>query len=188
MNKRDSTILLPVLALLVIGAGYLVCSNLLLPSIFEDRAKITAADADISQARAKLDSINQADQSMTKLAADVNNLLLAVPDSVDTPNLITEVESIGVASGVSIPSLSPPTSISISSSGSSANGLATNVTLVGSFQGISTFINSLETSIRYSKITSLTISSSDSGLSASITFNVFSRPALSEASTSGGQL
>lgn len=178
MNKKDINILLPAITVILAVACYLIASNLLMPKIAENTAKISALDQDIASANAKLDSIASADQSMTTLSVLVNNLLIAVPSGVNSPDLITEIESIANLNQVALPSLSPPTSIKAdsSASGVSGAGLSTDLTVVGSFQNINSFINALETSIRFSKINNLTISSGDSGLSAAINFNVYSRP------------
>ncbi len=183
MNRRDLNLLLPIVTIVLAIAGYLVFSNLLMPSIGENLAKIDAANQDIASANAKLDSLSTASQSMTEFSDLVNNLFIAIPENVNSPDLITEIETIANQNQVALPSLSPPIGISASSvSGSATTGLSTNLTVVGSFQNINNFINSLETSIRFSKINNLTISSSDSGLTAAINFNVYSRPITSISS------
>jgi hypothetical protein len=149
-----------------------------MPNIGENLAKLDAMDQDIAAANIKLNSISTADQSMTQFSYLVKNLFVAIPENVDSPDLITEIETIANQNQVSLPSLTPPTGIesTSSSTGSASSGLSTNLTVVGSFQNINNFINSLETSIRYSKVNNITISSGDSDLTAAINFNVYSRP------------
>ena len=177
MNNENRNLLLPVVVVILGLASYLVCSYLLFPSIFENTSKIKALDTDIGNANQKIDSLSAADKSMTGLVDTVNNLLIAVPDSVNSPDLITEIEAIASQNQVTLPSLSPPTSLSSGQSSVAAGGLSTSLSVIGSYQNINSFINALETSIRFSKINSLTLSANDTGLSASLNFEVYNRPA-----------
>jgi len=193
MNKKDSTLLLPVVTIIIIIAGFLISLNILMPKVAEDQAKVQAADSDIERAQAKLDSINSAQSVMAKLPDIVNNLLIAVPDTIDTPDLITEVAAIAGANQVAIGTLSPPTNQSSQTgsaatasgevtSGSTTNSSAVSVSVQGSFSNINNFISGIETSIRFSKITSLTITGSQEGnLTASISFDVYKRPAITSS-------
>lgn len=176
MNKKDINLLLPAITVILAISAYFVSSNVLITPIKQNMAQISALDQDISKANEKLDSIAAADKSMSELSDLVNNLLIAVPDNVNSPDLITEIETIANQNQVQLPSLSPPTSIAVASGSASASGYVTNLSIIGSYQNISNFINSLETSIRYSRINNLSISSADEGLTASINFSVFSRP------------
>ena len=104
----------------------------------------------------------------------VNNLLIAIPDSVDAPNVIAEVETVANKNQVALSSMTPP---AVSAGNASNSGMAVNVSVSGTYTNVKSFINSLETSIRFSKISNISISSSDEGISAAINFNVYSRPA-----------
>lgn len=182
MNKKDASLLLPAITLIVAIAGFLYSYNVLMPSVAENMTKIEAYDADIAKAQSKLDSIASANKSMAKLSDLVNSLLVAVPDSVDSPNLITEIESIAAQNQVALPSLAPPTEISTSTD--TGEGLIVNLSISGSYANILNFVNALENSIRFSKITSLTFSASEDGsLSSSITYEVYRRPAAPVAIT-----
>lgn len=179
MNDENKNLLLPAVVIILAVASYIVCSNLLFPSIFENTSRIKALDTDISNANQKLDSLSVADKSMTQLATTVNGLLVAVPDSINSPDLITEIETIANQNQVALPSLTPPTSLSVggASAPTSTGGLSTSLSVTGSYQNINGFINALETSIRFSKINSLTISANDTSLTASINLEVYNRPA-----------
>lgn len=179
MSNENKNLLLPAIVLILIIASYFVCTNWLIPSIFENSAKIEALNKDIDSANKKLESLSKADKSMTQLSSVVNSLLIAVPDNINSPDLITEIEVIASQSQVALPSLSPPTSLK--SSVASAGGLSTSLTVTGSYQNINNFINALETSIRFSKINSITLSSNDASLTASINFDVYNRPAQVQA-------
>jgi len=176
MNKKDTILMLPALAIILSIGAYIISVNLLLPDIFQDSAKIDAYDKDIEAAQTKLSSISESENAISKLSTTVNALLLAVPDSVDSPNLITEIETIAAANGVALPNVSPPVS---AEAASTSEGLSTNITVVGSFAGIINFINALETNIRFSKMQSLTISSSENTLTATIAFEVYKRQKIS---------
>ena len=176
MNKNNTNFFLAVLALVIAVAGIIICRQFLIPSISENLAKISAYNYDIAKVEEKLDSISTAEKSMTKLSDLVNNFLIAVPDSVDAPNLITEIETIAAQNQLALPSLAPPSGINATSD-ISVEGMEVSMSVTGSFQNINNFISSLENSIRFLKISGLTITSSNDGsLSASITCEVYKRP------------
>jgi len=187
VNKKDLNLLLPAATLIVAIAGFLISYKLLMPAIADNSAKISAYESDIGRAEEKLNSISTTEKSIAKISDLVNNLLIAVPDSVDSPDLITEIETIAVQNQVVLPSITPPEEIDSGSNTSAggvtgeasngSSGLAVNISVSGPFQNIYNFISALETSIRFSKITTLTITSSEEGtLGASITFEVYKRP------------
>lgn len=190
MNKKDMILLFPAIVIVVIIVGFLVSLKVLMPKVAEDQAKVSAAESDIDMAQAKLDSISGAEVSMTKMSDIVNNLLIAVPDSIDTPDLITEVAAIASANQVTINTLSPPSGRS-NQSGAAVSGAnvkaavdssvssEVSISVQGPFPNINNFISGIESSIRFSKITNLTISSSQQGIvTASISFDVYKRPAI----------
>ena len=178
MSKKDRNFLLPAIVVILAIIIFIVGYQVLMPSIVENSAKVIAYNSDIQLAQEKIDSISVAKSTMSKFSDVVNNLLIAVPDSVDAPDLITEIEVIAGQNQVALPSISPPTDIN-SSKSSGTSGLTVNIAIAGGFQNISNFVNSLETSIRFSKISSLTISTSQEGaLAATISFDVYKRPAV----------
>lgn len=178
MSKKDRNYLLPAITVILAVIVFIVAYQLLMPSIVENSAKISARNNDIQLAQEKIDSISTAKNTMSKFSDVVNNLLIAVPDSVDAPDLITEIEAIAGQNQVALPSMSPPADIN-SAKNSGAAGLTVNIAIAGGFQNINNFINALETSIRFSKITSLTISTSQEGaLAATISFDVYDRPVI----------
>jgi len=184
VNKKDSNLLLPAITLIVAIAGFLISYKLLMPAIADNLAKISAYESDIGRAQEKLDSISTTEKSITKISDLVNNLLIAVPDSVNAPDLITEIETIAAQNQVVLPSITPPedTDSGSNTSASGSSGLTVNISISGPFQNIYNFISALESSIRFSKITTLTITSSEEGnLGASIAFEVYKRPSASSS-------
>lgn len=185
MNKEDRSLFLPLIALLIAGVVFFVSWRLLMPTITDNQAKIKAYNADIALAEAKTQSINDSNKKLASISSLINQLLVAIPGDVDTPDLVAEIEAIAAVNQVDLPSISPP-SISEQSASSTSGGLATTITVSGGFVNIYNFINSLENSIRFAKITSLSISSGESGLSGTITFDVFARPNSSGSFSEGG--
>lgn len=194
MNKNEMNLLFPIITLAIAVVAFLVVLKILMPKVAVDQAKVSAAESDVNMAQAKLDSISAAKNSMDRMPDIVNNLLISVPDSVDAPDLITEVAAIASANQLTINTMSPPSNKSsqaatattagkVSATASTSSEVAVSVS--GSFPAVNNFISGIETSIRFSKITSLTISSSSEGsVTASIIFDVYKRPAT--ASSIGG--
>ena len=184
MSKKDTVLMLPLLTIMVLISVYILAGKVLLPSIFESKAKITAYNQDIERSRSKIESISNASGKITELSSLVNDLLLAVPDSNDSPNLITEIESIASANNIILVNLVPPSTLVEGQSG--VSGVATNVTISGTFQDTLNFINSLENIIRFSKIDSLSISDTEgSVLTTTINYKVFVRPAVKQLASGG---
>ncbi len=174
MNKKDINLILPAVTIVLAIGAYFLCSNYLMPTIGENLAKVSAYNQDISAAEEKISSISTTEKIISQMSDTVNNLLIAIPDSVDAPNVIAEVETVANKNQVALSSMTPP---AVSAGNASNSGMAVNVSVSGTYTNVKSFINSLETSIRFSKISNISISSSNEGISAAINFNVYSRPA-----------
>lgn len=186
MNKEDKSLFLPLVALLVAVTSFLICWKMLMPSVADNQAKIQAYNSDISSAEEKIQSLTEASKKITSITDVVSNILVAIPEDVDTPNLVTEIETIAAVNQVLLPSISPPDNTSETAI-KSGQGLSTTISISGGFTNIYNFISALESSIRFSKITSLSLSSSDDdALNATITFEVYKRPSSSANIASGG--
>lgn len=176
MNKEDRSLFLPVLALLIAIIAFFVSWKMLMPQIADNQAKIKAYDADIELAELKTASLSDANKKIASMSGLINQLLVAIPEGVNSPDLIAEIETIAAVNQVLLPSISPPGADEQSSEGS-PDSSSTTISVSGGFTNIYNFISSLENSIRFLKITSLSISSTEvDNLSATITFDVFKRP------------
>jgi len=176
MNKEDKNLFLPIVALLIAVTAFFVSWKMLMPKIAENQAKIKAYDADIELAELKTQSLSDANKKIASISGLINQLLIAIPEDINSPDLITEIETIAATNQVLLPSISPPGS-GEQSSESSIDGSSTTISISGGFTNIYNFVSSLENSIRFLKITSLSISSTEvDNLSATITFDVFKRP------------
>jgi Tfp pilus assembly protein PilO len=185
VNKEDRSLFLPLAALLIAVIAFFVSWKLLMPSITDNQAKIAAYNADIALAEAKSQSINDANKRLAAISGLVNQLLIAIPEDVNAPDLIAEIEATAAVNQVDLSSISPPGS-SGQGIDNTSSGLSTTITVSGGFANLYNFINSLENSIRFAKITGLSISSGESGLGATITFDVFARPNSSGTFSNGG--
>lgn len=175
MDKKENSLFLPLIAFLISVTVFFLSWKILIPSIVDNQAKIKAHNIDIGMAETKIQSLTDAQKKIASISGLVNQLLVAIPEDVDTPDLIAEIETIAALNQVILPSISPPGEDN--QSGDSANGLSATISVSGGFTNIYNFISSLENSIRFLKITSLSISSSDTSLlNATITFDVYKRP------------
>lgn len=176
MNKEDRSLFLPAVAFLIVIIALFVSWKILMPKIAENQAKIRAYDADIELAQLKTQSLSEANRKIASMSGLVNQLLIAIPEDVSSPDLIAEIEAIAAKNQVLLPSISPPSGDG-QSSGASSDSSSVTISISGGFTNIYSFISSLESSIRFLKITSLSIASSEAGsLNATITFDVFKRP------------
>ena len=180
MSKNDRVLLMPIIALAIAVFSIILSYQFFLPAIAENQSKIEALNSDITSSEAKLASLTTANSEIAKLSDIVNKLLIAVPADVDSPNLITEIETIANQKQLALPSISPP--VAVTSTDNSDAGLSVSISLSGQYQNTVDFINSLENSIRFSKIVGLSMSSTDSGeINTSIVFEIYKR-SVSDAS------
>ncbi|TSC94330.1 MAG: hypothetical protein Athens101428_316 [Candidatus Berkelbacteria bacterium Athens1014_28] len=174
MSKNDRVLLMPIIALAIAVFSIILSYQFFLPAIAENQSKIEALNSDITSSEAKLASLTTANNEIS------NKLLIAVPADVDSPNLITEIETIANQKQLALPSISPP--VAVTSTDNSDAGLSVSISLSGQYQNTVDFINSLENSIRFSKIVGLSMSSTDSGeINTSIVFEIYKR-SVSDAS------
>lgn len=179
MSKEEKGLLLPAISIILSIILFFVSWKMLMPSIADNQSKIKAHEADIVLAETKTQSLIEANKRIGSMSGLVNNLLVAIPENADAPNLIAEIESIALANQVLLPSIAPP-GINEQLSGSDSNSFSTTISVTGSFGNINNFINGLENSIRFLKINTLSLSSGeDKSLNATITFEVYKRPELS---------
>lgn len=159
---------------------FLIVWKLMLPTYADNKSTETKVSSELSDAQSEITSIEAAKSDLSSITTTVNQLLVAIPSDKDEPNLISELEAIGAKNSLVLPS------IDISSDKSSSadsvqpvlagSAIAINFTVVGPFANVGTFTDSLEKSIKFMHIKSITMTSADANnVTASYSVETYSR-------------
>jgi Tfp pilus assembly protein PilO len=170
-EKSQQTIYLNILVAVLTAVVLITAWKVVAPSYSSEKSRKIELENEVALARQRLEWL---DSSKAELAANkelLNQLFVAVPEDSDAPNLISELEAIAIKNSLVIPSIgiqdnsqeSLETGLSIS------NTVTISLSVTGNFENINAFINSLEKSVKFMNIQSLTYSNSEeSGTSISL--------------------
>lgn len=155
----------------------------MLPSYAENRAKSRTLSAEINSAESKINSIESARSQLSGIADTINQLLVSIPADKDEPNLISELEVIGAKHGMAIPAINisgtasdETASNQVLSSIAAGTPVSVSFSVAGSFENISAFTESLEKSIKFMHINSVTMTvQADGNISASYSVDAYTR-------------
>ncbi len=202
-----------IIAVLLTTAVVVLAWKMVLPAYFSHKNTLVAMESEISAIGAKIDSLKKTSNDLASIKSTTDQLLVAVPGDSDEPDLIAELEAIGIKNNVVIPAIdisasetlqngSMPTASATASGNTSAASqgeegtttaataaipITVSFTVEGSFEDLNNLIVSLEKSIRYMNIKNLTYSAdSESGeLSLAIQLEAYSRDNSTSAGATG---
>lgn len=177
--KNNSSSQLNLLAVLLTVGMVIISWQIISPSYHANTQKINALDSEITNAQAKLDSLDEARKGLSSIDSAYNIISVAVPDNTDEPNLITELEAIATKHNIVLPSISI-------SAGSSANSEETviqagspitiSISVSGKFDQLNDFITDLEKSVKFFNIKNMNYAYGEDGiLSLSLSIQAHSR-------------
>ena len=106
------------IAVLLTIAVIVLAWKLVLPNYFSHKNNLTALEDEVSAAKAKLDSLDKARADIASVKSTADQIMVSVPKGKDEPDLISELETIGVKNGIIIPTID----ISEASLGASGTG------------------------------------------------------------------
>ena len=170
MKKKTNSALFAAITVIIVGASFFYTWKMIIPKYSEDRAKSASLDASIADANKKLDSLKKAQTTLTQLGDIPTQLSVAVPESKDMPNLITELEAIATKNGMIFPTIAvadnsaatatPASGTTPVAATSTGNSITISIAAPGSFDKITSLISDLEKDIRFMNIKNVSISSS----------------------------
>lgn len=168
--KSNNTTSLNIIAILFIAILLIISWKLILPSYAANSDKLQTLDMEITNAQAKLDSLDEVRNDLSSIDATFEKISVAIPDGADEPNLITELEAIAVKNGIVLPSVSiTEESASDSNYDEDASQaqygvpISISFSVTGSFDSLNQFIVDLEKSIKFLNITDLNYAYSEDG-------------------------
>ncbi|MEK9156020.1 MAG: type 4a pilus biogenesis protein PilO [Patescibacteria group bacterium] len=186
--RRDNKTSFLALTIFAVGVCFYLSFSLIIPGYKQNRRDYYLAKSEIESARAKLESLKTAKQSMSDLGAIVDQMLVAVPEGTGKEDLIVELEAIAAKHNTYIPSIqiSDNTAASSSTAAATPGAIQISFSVKGSFTELNQFITSLEKSIRFMNIKSLSLSEGDNGLSLSLQIEAYRRAGVSPSVSASG--
>lgn len=90
----------------ILTFGVLVLAwKMVLPAYFDHKVNLNNLTSEVDAAKAKLDSIEKSKSELNAIKPITDQLLVAVPQGPDEPDLISELEAIAVKNNIVIPSI-----------------------------------------------------------------------------------
>lgn len=181
MRKSNNKLLSNAMAVILTAVIFLVSWKMILPSYADNKSKANVLKSEVDEAQNKIASIESAKVDLSGITDTINQLLVAIPEDKDEPNLISELEAIGTKNSIGIPSIEISSGASASATDTSTSlSAGTPVTVsfsvIGSADKISALTESLEKSIKFMNIKTITMTSQEGGdISASYSIETYVR-------------
>jgi Tfp pilus assembly protein PilO len=112
------------IAILLSIAVIVLAWKLVLPNYFSHKNNLVALESEVSAAKAKLESLDKARADIAAVKSTADQIMVSVPKGKDEPDLISELEAIGVKNGIVIPT------IDIADENSQTSGTTTNTGVI----------------------------------------------------------
>lgn len=192
--KKNNLSSLNVVAILLTVLLLILSWKLIAPSYSSNSKALKSLETEITNAQAKLDSLDKTRNDLSSIESTYDMISVAVPDGSDEPNLITELEAIAIKSGIVLPSISiSSNNLENANYGSEGtvsieSGIPIDISLsvTGNFDQLNEFVSALEKSVKFLNITDLNYAFfEESGLSLSLNIKAYSRANRSEESANG---
>jgi Tfp pilus assembly protein PilO len=167
-NKSKSGIYIPIMVAIL---AFIFCWQYLVPRLKANKSSLGQVEAETSSLQARLESLKTAQSQLNALGDLVDQTLISVPEGVDMPNLLTELEAISVKHGTFLPSVQ----INDSKDDTSWSNVPISFGISSDYSSLIDFMKSIETSIRYMNIQSITLSGSDDKMSLGLQVEAFQR-------------
>lgn len=169
MQKKQSTAPSGAIAAITAVVFFLVSWFMILPQYTQNKSDYAKASNEVSAAKDKLDSLKNSQGTLDSLGTTVDSMLVAVPKGRDSGGIITSLEAIATANKTYIPSFQitgPGTSgTSAAASTSGLQAVSVVFSTSGTFESLNSFVKSIESNLKFFSIKSMTVSSSDKGIS-----------------------
>lgn len=180
MQKSNNNTFYGVLAVLLVGASFLIAKMWILPQYQKSKTESAQVESERKAAQAKLDSLTKVKGKMTTLSDTVNNMFIAIPKDNDTENIVTALEQIALSNKIYIPTFQ----ISDSSASSVANTdetitVATGNTVdiafsvTGSMTDLTNFVKAIESDLKFFDVQGISMSSSEGVVSMTLQIRAY---------------
>lgn len=171
MNRTNNNFYVISLIVICVVVAFFFSWKVTIPKYQTNEINLKKLEQEIVSANAKLESLRVAKKDIEELGPVYDQLFVAIPQDTDEPNVISEIEAMASVNKLAVPSIQI-------NDGSGADGANPNLTatagtvaisfnVVGGFEDISKLTKALESDLKLMNITSITITSSETGIAAS---------------------
>lgn len=94
------------IAVMLTIAVLVLAWKMVLPGYFSHRNNLSSLENEVNAAKIKLDSIEKSKAELSAIKPIADQLLVAVPEGADEPDLISELEAIAIKNNIVLPSIS----------------------------------------------------------------------------------
>jgi len=153
-------------------ACFLLAWYIVLPNYYKAKGELDVLEEEVLAARAKYSSLETTKKDLASMTDVMDLIYVSVSEGTDEPNLITELEAISIKHELTIPSISisDPTAggeedeyyfSDSDDTGTVYGAVQVSFSVAGEFAKLNEFIASLEKSVKFMNIKSLSYSSSE---------------------------
>ncbi|MEI8143190.1 MAG: GspMb/PilO family protein [Candidatus Berkelbacteria bacterium] len=173
--KRDNSYFSIVFAVLIIVASWAYCYVSGFGGYKSKAADIDRISDEVKMAQDKYNSLVQTKAAIANNKDLVTNTLVAVAQGSDTENTIAEIEALASAQKLVIPSIQISGETASADATASSDAVTLGFTVNGSFEAINALVKSIEKDVKFMTIDNITMSSTDTGMSATIGLKTYTR-------------
>jgi Tfp pilus assembly protein PilO len=177
LSNNNFIILALLITLVVVGITVLVGKGLV-STIILDTKVIAKKNTANNQLASNLKSAPQLVDAYNQLVDTKKTIADALPNTSDFPGLIAQLENMAGATGVSLKSIAPDTSVTATtvttpSDSPQPQEYKVALTTLGDYASLQKFLAAVENSVRPMKVTALQIGGSGSELTTSLSISAY---------------
>lgn len=192
MQRSNSSFYVISMIVIFVVASFFYSWKVIIPEYQKNKTELKKLDQEIVSANAKLESLRVAKKDIDELGPIFDQLFVAMPKDKDESNVISEIEAIAFINNLVVPSIQIADSSSAKGS-ANVSAITISFNVNGSFESIDKMTKALENDLKFMNITSVSLSLSETGLSASYQIEAYksgtvaslSADAITSAETSG---
>lgn len=94
------------IAVLLTIAVLVLAWKMVLPGYFNHKSNLDSLTSEVEAAKIKLESIEKSKSELSAIKPITDQMLIAVPEGVDEPDLISELEAIALKNSIILPAIS----------------------------------------------------------------------------------
>ena len=181
MQRSNSSFYVISMIVIFVLASFFYSWKVIIPEYQKNKTELKKLDQEIVSANAKLESLRVAKKDIDELGPIFDQLFVAMPKDKDEANVISEIEAIAFINNLVVPSIQIADSSSAKGS-ANVSAITISFNVNGSFESIDKMTKALENDLKFMNIKSVSLSLSETGLSASYQIEAYKSGAVASLS------
>jgi Tfp pilus assembly protein PilO len=181
MQRSNSSFYVISMIVVFAVASFFYSWKVIIPEYQKNKTELKKLDQEIVSANAKLESLRVAKKDIDELGPIFDQLFVAMPKDKDEANVISEIEAIAYTNNLAVPSIQIADSSSAKGD-ANVSAITISFNVSGSFESIDKMTKALENDLKFMNIKSVSLSLSDTGLSASYQIEAYKSGAVASLS------